>query len=158
MKEIFEQITSPTWWVTVVIVGILINLASAYLKDPTDRIASRFSSARREQSAKRLNQRKEKIEYLASNPSEIPIAAMQEIRYRIRAMFAFIGLLGFFAIGLAGFKNSEDPKVGGVGVISSTAFLMGFACCTLGVHFQGRAVSIERIVIEARKSKYDDYS
>lgn len=37
MEEITKAITSPSWWILAVLFGIIINLVSAYIKDPLDR-------------------------------------------------------------------------------------------------------------------------
>lgn len=44
MNEFFRQLQSPAWWVTVVIVGLGVNLISAYLKAPIDVVLSKTSS------------------------------------------------------------------------------------------------------------------
>lgn len=57
MNEVWNSFFSPAWWVSVVIVGLLINLLSAYLKPPIDSLGSRLSSswkARSERSRLRL--------------------------------------------------------------------------------------------------------
>lgn len=40
MDEIVKNISSGSWWIGVVIVGISLNLLSAYLKAPIDRLLS----------------------------------------------------------------------------------------------------------------------
>jgi hypothetical protein len=42
MKELLNDLLSLRWWVSVVIVGILVNLVSDYAKPWTDRVLSRF--------------------------------------------------------------------------------------------------------------------
>lgn len=83
---------------------------------------------------------------------------MQELRFRIRAMFFLVTLLAFFAIAVAALRISDDPRIGGVGLVSSMAFLMGFLSATLAIRFMHRAASIEQILNEARQSEYRDYS
>jgi ABC-type transport system involved in cytochrome bd biosynthesis fused ATPase/permease subunit len=48
----FELLTSWKWWVSVVFVGILINLASAYIKPTLDTRLGRLSHRRRARSEK----------------------------------------------------------------------------------------------------------
>lgn len=43
MDEFTKLLVSPLWWLSVVVVGILINLASAYLKPRLDETFSRSS-------------------------------------------------------------------------------------------------------------------
>ena len=57
MTELLNNLSSVGWWISVVLVGLLINLVSAYIKSPIDKLGSKLSSAwrhRTEQSALRL--------------------------------------------------------------------------------------------------------
>ena len=47
MNELLTNLSSPSWWIGVVIVSFAINLASAYAKTPLDRALARFSTRRR---------------------------------------------------------------------------------------------------------------
>jgi hypothetical protein len=57
MTELINNLSSVSWWIGVVIVGVLINLVSAYIKSPIDKLGSKLSSAwrnRSERSTRRL--------------------------------------------------------------------------------------------------------
>lgn len=53
MDELAHNLASPTWWVGVVIVGLLINLASAYLKPGLDYLMSSVRMHRRTKAQER---------------------------------------------------------------------------------------------------------
>ncbi len=42
MSTLARNFTDPAWWMTVVVFGIVINLAAAYLKPTLDRLAARL--------------------------------------------------------------------------------------------------------------------
>jgi hypothetical protein len=46
IERIISDFASWHWWITVVIVGLLVNLGSAYLKDPLDRLFAHRSATR----------------------------------------------------------------------------------------------------------------
>lgn len=49
MKDFLASLGSVYWWLSVVIIGLLINLSSAYLKSRLDALSSRRSTKRRAQ-------------------------------------------------------------------------------------------------------------
>ena len=46
-QKLAADVQSPYWWITAVVLALLVNLLSAYLKAPLDRWLSRHSFARR---------------------------------------------------------------------------------------------------------------
>ena len=44
MEDIFKQLNSPSWWIGVVVVGIIINITSVYLKTFFEKSFSKISS------------------------------------------------------------------------------------------------------------------
>jgi hypothetical protein len=70
MEEMFKAITSPAWWVGVVIVGILINLAAAYLKPRIDEAAASVSLRWATRTEEQRRQRLRRIERLKGNVNE----------------------------------------------------------------------------------------
>ncbi len=57
MTDFHNTLFSAGWWISVVFVGLLINLVSAYIKSPIDKLGSKLSSAwrnRTERSVRRL--------------------------------------------------------------------------------------------------------
>jgi len=71
MNDILAQLSSPVFWVCVVLTGLLINLASAYTKPALDRIGSRISRARRKRFVAKQRRLDRAVDYLLSNPNEV---------------------------------------------------------------------------------------
>ncbi len=53
MDRVFEEISNPVFWFSVVIVGLLVNVASSYLLKLLDAQVSKVSKTRSEKQAKR---------------------------------------------------------------------------------------------------------
>lgn len=99
MDELTKNLSSPYWWIGVVVVGILINLASAYLKPALDRWLSRMSVWWRNQSAKRKARYEKEIEALMGSAELQRNYEHAELKCSLQALFG-IG----FAILLLLFK------------------------------------------------------
>jgi hypothetical protein len=68
MEPFFDQLTSPGWWISVVVVGILINLAAAYLKPVVDSVLGRLSKQRAARLAEQRDNQALWVKYLFRNP------------------------------------------------------------------------------------------
>jgi predicted histidine transporter YuiF (NhaC family) len=95
MTKLLSDLASLYWWVSVVLVGLLINLASAYLKP---RLDSWLSQRSERASAKRasLNAAFEaSVEKLVANPTSLLIAGqkLQDIQYQILSASLFVVFL-----------------------------------------------------------------
>jgi hypothetical protein len=100
LKGSFIDLSSPYWWVSVVIVGILINLASAYLKPKLDTRLSRASTWWRTRSEAQKSERLRKIEVLVGDANAQAVVGQEEIRLRLKAMFSKIDTLFFLAFAI----------------------------------------------------------
>jgi hypothetical protein len=98
MDEFLRDISSSRFWVSVVIVGILINLASAYLKTPSDKLLRLLSGSWRGFSEQRKARREELVLRALEDPEFRIGLRFQELRHRIRStgflvVAVFIGVL-----------------------------------------------------------------
>lgn len=84
MKELWETINSPVWLVSVVVVGVLINVASNYLQRRLDTAQNRFSSRRRKRREKESAQRLEEVEKLRGDPHAQIMARFDGIDLLVR--------------------------------------------------------------------------
>ena len=94
MDKLLEALTSPVWWVSVVIAGVVVNLVAAYLKPRLDGFLSATSSRWRTTSAAARERREQFLTQLQSDPAEFHYQQMRELRLRAQATFAL--LLGVF--------------------------------------------------------------
>lgn len=83
MNDFFKGIGSLYWWLSVVVVGILINLASAYLKPKIDSYLLSFSSRWQSYSKKRVAEENDLIEKLANDRNEEILYALAELRHTL---------------------------------------------------------------------------
>jgi len=77
MSNFLSDITSLYWWIGVVVMGILINLISSYLKPQIDSFTSKYSISKREKNKKKQDWRIKKLEKLKSNQNEKLLLYMQ---------------------------------------------------------------------------------
>jgi hypothetical protein len=89
MREFVTNVYSPSWWIGVVLVSFLINLASAYAKPSLDRLWARYSARRRS----RLEQDREKLDRqlagIMSMPDGIVLLSVDELRAVLGAVLCF---------------------------------------------------------------------
>jgi hypothetical protein len=86
MKDFLASIGSLYWWLSVVVVGVLINISSAYLKSKLDSSLSRISTKWRLRSEVQKALRRKHFEKLRGNPAEQMMISMSELRDRIRSI------------------------------------------------------------------------
>ena len=101
MKEFLANLGSLAWWVSVVIVGILINLASAYLKSRLDSSLSRTSTRWRLRSEAQRLQRSKAIAALRENWNEQVLMGISQLRNEIRTvgiLLASVACLSFITL------------------------------------------------------------
>lgn len=84
MEEFTKSISSISWWLGVVFVGILLNVISAYIKSPLDLFFSGISGWWRSRSEIQIAKRTEAIEKLRANFEEQLMLAHTENRHRQR--------------------------------------------------------------------------
>lgn len=69
-----DEFAKPSWWISVVVAGLLVNLASAYLKPRVDRALLRGSSWWRSRSAARIAERDARVADMARNDRRMAFA------------------------------------------------------------------------------------
>jgi hypothetical protein len=90
MADFINNLTSISWWIGVVIVGILLNLAAMYLKSPIDKWLSSISTKYQTRSKAKKAEREVTIKNLVGNKHE-------QILFAFRAIFISVGA-GFMTI------------------------------------------------------------
>ena len=87
---------SLSWFVSVVVVGILINLASAYMKSPIDKLMSRYSARWKAHAIKDKVQRDKEVDLLLYDSNLITLTGITEMRLRLREI-CYFAIAAFFA-------------------------------------------------------------
>ena len=98
MESIAENFKSPSWWISVVVAGVVLHIAAAYLKALLDRSVSLFSRRWSERTQVKATQRREAVARLSSDKHEQIMIGLQAIENRITGCFLMslgIGLLAY---------------------------------------------------------------
>jgi hypothetical protein len=100
-----RNLVSLEWWLGVVLVGLVLNIVSAYLKPIVDRALSKISRSWRDRSVAQRGKRAKVIAQLRANPHLQLLMLSAELRHRFRGvvylLLAAIFFLGYTAIGTA---------------------------------------------------------
>jgi hypothetical protein len=150
MSEFIKALTSPAWWISVVVVGILINLASAYVKHFLDKRLAKGSTWWRNRTEKQVAERRTLIETLKSSEHEQLLASLDDIRYRSRALYMM--LFGVFMMALYQWIHPDVPFVTVQIVILFTASVHFFASFLLF----WKAMTLKQTLNEARRKDSDE--
>jgi hypothetical protein len=86
LPSISDLLSSPTWWATVVVAGLVINITSAYLLKIFDGTLSKLSVTWQARSSKRKHQRAMTIEALTTDDLFLQMVSFSEMRDRLRAL------------------------------------------------------------------------
>ena len=90
MDEFVKSLSSLSWWLSVVVVGILINLVSAYLKPRIDHRLLLTSSWWRKRSQERIERYEKELARLWETPHEEILLAIEGMRMRTEAIVSMI--------------------------------------------------------------------
>ena len=90
MDEILRSISSPSWWLGVVVVSFIINLASAYAKPLLDRILVRISSHRRHKLESAHQELIEQLRAAEGRPNGVVLLSIQELKLVVVGAFAMV--------------------------------------------------------------------
>ena len=137
MSRLLSDVASWYWWVSVVVVGILINLASAYLKTPIDRFLGRWSAKRRLAAAARETEMRRQADLIAASPELLALEVRGEAIGVLLSVFIVALLaatLGLAALVRSAFPESALPqKIVIVVLLAFSATLLVFAHRALSV-------------------------
>ncbi|MBH9578659.1 hypothetical protein I7X39_17340 [Inhella sp. 1Y17] len=106
-----SDISSWYWWLSVVFVGIAINLASSYVKPPMDRWIERRSDRRRVAREARDKVFGAKVARISVDPTLLILAGQEAAQCEIRSQLTFI-LVGVNLILLFIVTSLPEPRSG----------------------------------------------
>ncbi len=109
MEEFFVQISQPVWWISVIVVGILVNLVSAYLKEKMDRTMASTSMWWRNRSARRVKAWAELVSKIRLDEKEYRRALRKQDEHRFHTM-AF-ATFGIFTVISATVMRGEETMI-----------------------------------------------
>ena len=86
MNDFFLNLKSPGWWLGVVIVSFLINLASAYAKPFIDRCMAQISDRRRKKLEIAKNELEREAEITERQPDGVVLVTLEELKFVLAAL------------------------------------------------------------------------
>jgi hypothetical protein len=98
MERIIDDIKQPSWWFTVVIIGLAINILAAYLKPAIDKIFGKISARRREKNLENRKRKEELISLLLQNPLKILEYKLDLVYFSILLVFRLVLALAFLSL------------------------------------------------------------
>ena len=98
MNEFWRNLESSSWWIGVVVVGILINILAAYLKPWIDSLMSRVSTRWATRNQKLRDERTKRIAFLRHDSNEQVLTSNRKVE---NLLFCILSLImgGFLWIG-----------------------------------------------------------
>jgi hypothetical protein len=156
MDELLKSFGSLSWWVTVVIVGLAVNLASAYLKPRSDSYLSSISSWWRNNNIQREAEWQKKVDALINDTHKQILLAIDTLYLRIRAVVSLM----VAAVSLWASKHFAYGVLigwGGIDFLAATEFLItgigGLLLMYSGVVTLSRAQTQSLLLQAAKKSE-----
>ena len=86
MEEFAKNLSSLSWWLGVVAVGLVLNVASAYLKTPLDNALSAISTRWNSRSRRLREAREARINQVVESDRHLQLLIADELRDRLRAV------------------------------------------------------------------------
>jgi Co/Zn/Cd efflux system component len=143
VKDFIQNLNSLSWWMTVVLVGIIINLVSAYLKSRLDHYLSGISLQWRKWSQRRQDERTSKINMLVEDHNEQVLFSLDILRDQILGSVSI--LLGAVIIGFSAMVHQQ--------LIQTISSAIGALCGLTGFKILFDSLSMYSILNEARRLK-----
>ena len=96
MQKLIEDISSVYWWLGVVLVGIIINIFSSYLKNKLDLYMGNISKKWARISEDKKARFNMEVDIIRKNPEQLNLTLFDEIRTRIKAgLFCCLSAITF---------------------------------------------------------------
>jgi hypothetical protein len=126
MKNILDNLSSPAWWVSVVIVGVIVSAIGSLLKDYIGRVLAAVSSKWRNKRHLKKEAYKNRVKCLTESSEFREITRFEIIRNLIVSLiFMALSILGFV---LASFLVGLGKVPGILGVIFFAPAAVSFTC------------------------------
>ncbi len=161
MEETWKTLTSPAWWVTAVLFGLLVNLCSAYLKSPLDRIGGQIWSSWNSRTRRAQEEHRARIELLKCDSSLQFHVLLEALSLRTQAQ-AWLTAAAVAAIIfsvemqflLTGFVVSAVGQTKPAQRFDGSAYLLigAVTCVVVAAWKSSRAGYREQLVRESRSS------
>jgi|LFEF01.1.fsa_nt_gb hypothetical protein len=148
------ELASWYWWLSVVLVGIAINLVSAYLKPPVDSWLARNSTKRRARRNSEKAKFEQEVRVLAANSTLLILenqkAVLAELKTIGIMVVVGIDLILYYVLSQVAQPQSTLLKVVAICIGATLPFMLGY----LLICMQRENVITERVA--AARERYRD--
>lgn len=155
MNEFLFNLSSLSWWLSVVAVGILINLISPSIGKVLGKILIKTSTKFKNKAAERSEKRKIRIEELKADQHKQIMFAFKEQRLRIRSLDETLSGMMLSSLGIlmgvigALLTLTQIPVVGILSVVFSSIFILyGLGKLIISFNDTRKVVEIRNILNE----------
>ena len=139
MSEILQSLQSPSWWVSVVLAGIAVNLLSAYAKPYVDSVLSRVSTGWRARRTQAVARRQAVVEQIRASSQLQMVLFIDELRAQLSSMFAYGATIFLIVLAMI-----LDP-----GALALALAMLGLLMVLIAIYEQNRAQEIWSLLHEA---------
>ena len=109
MDDLIADLGSPRWWVSVVVAGILVNIAATYLTKLLDARLTRASAWWRRKKASAEQERLATLDAFRADRQKQTVLAAAEVRCRLRSLVFLVQAIGM-ALLLVVFSTVGAPR------------------------------------------------
>jgi hypothetical protein len=153
MDDFMKNATTLSWWLGVVLVGVVLNLFSAYIKSPLDDFLARMSTWWASRSAAAARSRAKQILELNADPMKQLLLLADEARARHSSTFFLLFAIMLLAIsvylyevGTAHTLQLSDD------VLRRVAAVTGVLCTFVSMEQYRSADQLYRLLRQARSA------
>lgn len=160
MKDFFYNLSSLYWWISVVIVGILINLGSAYLKSRLDASLSKTSTWWRQRSELQKAQRQALLDKVRGDTNEQTQLSFRQLKSLVSSVWA-LALSTFFLVFMISinlgptddvlwwpFNQAQVSQL--IKILKVLSMACGSLCMIMSLMYANESNYLSRLLKEAR--------
>ena len=152
MREFLNNLSSLSWWLGVVVVGVVINILSPYISKGLEKVLIKTSARYRKRIAERSEKRRKRITELKANQHKQIMLAFGEQRLRIRSLENFFGgVIWFIFSGISAVLGLSVENSGAkllLFVVSAVILLYGLSLFILAAKDSRKVIDVRNILNE----------
>lgn len=157
MNEFLSNVNSLYWWISVVVVGILLNVISSYSRDWIDRALSRISGWWANRSDVRRQKEETAVQYYAENDLEFISFQLENLRDRLVFFVCILSAAGLAALVLM-FQGvlSRNELTFLLSFFNYFTFAIGLLICLTMFATTARIIQGQQIIYKVNLSKTNE--
>ena len=159
MNKLLSSLSSIYWWISVVVVGVSINIASVYITRKFDARLSRTSSWWKERSKKKKAEYLKDVAVLRASRHEQIMASFTKVGFQMLSInFMVLGLACMgFALGLE-FSAMTTKNARVAIIVSASLMLVGAMSLFMCIQYVRKVMWMIRLIGDSRHALPQDAS